>query len=155
MKKIIGHHITTALLVVAICVATYGFWGSYHAYRTQKDTAVNLQDRLQHLRAQQQELSRKEAILRQVAVFTDQAQELGLVRHKWTFYDVNVQAPLSYETAQEIISQCRDSSSAYFWPISLDVKSQTGDAKASSVAAKKGEQGDVQLLVKGKFVARQ
>jgi hypothetical protein len=119
---------------------------------------VQLSARQAHLRIlkrQQQELVRKAALLRRAAQFTARARELSLQPDAWTLYDVNVQSPLDFEAAQEIVYLCGDSSLAYFWPISLEIKKQNADASQAGATKKSaGLPSDVQLSVKGRFAAR-
>jgi hypothetical protein len=113
------------------------------------------QGQLQMLKRQHQELMRKAAILRRAAQFTARARELSLQPDAWTLYDVNVQSPLDFETAQEIVYLCGDSSLAYFWPISLEIKKQNADTPQAGTPQKNAAAPtDVQLSVKGRFAAR-
>ena len=105
---------------------------------------------------QQRELVHKQALLAQAQQFASSVRDLKLTREDWAFYDVNVQAPLSYAAAREIIDQCADSAAAYYWPISLEVKAL--ERKPAATAPRQipdGGPAEVQLTVKGRFVARQ
>lgn len=120
-----------------------------------QDQLAAHQGRLRFLELRQQELIRKTAVLKQADQFTRRAQALGLQPNKWTFYDVNVQAPLGYEAAQEMIHQCSDSEVAYFGPISLEIKVPQKEQNTPSAAmVNRGGLSDVILSVKGRFVAR-
>ena len=111
---------------------------------------------MQFLEQQQRELVHKQAVLEQAQQFTRSARDLKLTRADWAFYDVNVQTPMSYAAAREVIDQCGDSATAYFWPISLEIKALEGEKPAPSPKqAPVGGRTDVQLTVKGRFVARQ
>lgn len=107
------------------------------------------------LQQQQQELVRKAAILKRASQFTDRVRALDLQPDAWTLYDVNVQSPLKYEAAQEMVYLCGDSSLAYYWPISLEIKKQnTEDQGTGAATAQPEAPADVQLSVKGRFAAR-
>jgi len=147
----------TVLLAVVLCASAYGFLSAYALKTIRQEQLAARQNHLRLLNRQRLELARQAAALNQAARFVARAQELGLQRNDWAFYDVNVQAPLEYEAAQEIIAQCSDSSAAYFWPLSLELKvpeQQQGKTAAPSQTAMGGP-ADVQLMVKGRFVARQ
>jgi hypothetical protein len=113
------------------------------------------QAQLRMLKRQHEELIRKAAILRRAAQFTARVRELNLQPNAWTLYDVHVQSPLDFETAQEIVSLCGDSSLAYFWPISLEIRKPNADAPQTGATQKiAAVPTDVQLSVKGRFAAR-
>lgn len=113
------------------------------------------QARLGMVKRQHEELIRKAAILRRAAQFTARARELSLQPDAWSLYDVNVQSPLDFETAQQIVYLCSDSSLAYFWPISLEIKKQNADVPQTGATPKSAAvPTDVQLSVKGRFAAR-
>lgn len=113
------------------------------------------QRRQQLLDLHRQELRRKKSVMEQAQAFSTRMAALGLERREWRFYDVNVQAGMSYEAAQRLIEQCRDSELAYYWPIALEIEvPQETDRKAGQPKPGEGK-GDVQLTIKGQFVARQ
>lgn len=146
----------TLILAVAVCAAAYGFLSAYALRSMRQDQLAAKKTQLHVLNLQHQELVRKTALLEQAGRFTQRARELGLEPGKWSFYDVQVREPLGYEAAQEIIFQCRDSSMAYFWPISLEITSPRKDPEhAGASPAGSPDAADVQLSVKGRFVARQ
>ncbi|MCP4746474.1 MAG: hypothetical protein GY874_10115 [Desulfobacteraceae bacterium] len=95
--------------------------------------------------------------LEQIREFNEQAKMLGLARKDWNFYVVNVQGEFNYDTALQIIGQCKDSERAYYWPISMEISNlkKDGKSQASSSNSSKKLAGDVRLSVTGKFLARQ
>jgi hypothetical protein len=107
------------------------------------------------LNQKQQELTRKQKVLDQTYRFVQKAAALELEREDWTFFDVNVQGTFSFQTARQIIEQCKNSMMAYYWPISLEIK--TGMQAKDRIAGKKQleEHSDVELTIKGQFLARQ
>lgn len=130
--------------------------GAYREMQRHQAELAAHKTELARLNLQQDELRRKRQILDQVSDFTARATSLGLVPEAWSFYDVNVAGGFSYETARQIIEQCSESPLAYYWPISLEIGAvkpeETRPAQGQAAAAPKG---DVQLAVKGQFVARQ
>lgn len=140
---------------LAVCAAAYGFLGAYAAFDLQSERLAAQQGRKQKMDFRRQELQRKKSVMAQAQAFSTRLADLGLERRKWRFYEVNVQAGVSYEAAQRLIEQCRDSELAYYWPIALEIEvPQKVGPKAGQ--SKPGEvKGDVQLTIKGQFVARQ
>lgn len=137
-----------------MCGAAYGFLSAYAVHVSRTEQLADRQDYLQELYRRHQELVRKQAAIKQIRSFSDQAAALKLGRSDWLFYDVHVQGGFSFEAAQQIIGQCNDSPLAYYWPISLEVTTPGGAEESNSSAAKEKALGDVQLTVKGQFVAR-
>lgn len=135
-----------------VCVAAYVSLAAYAYYGIQKEQLVAKNMRLSAMTQRQQELLRKRDVLDKARLFTNTVSELRLERQEWLFYDVNVQGDFAYEAAQVLVQQCSDSELAYFWPISLSIKSIDKSAK-SSKATTTGEDIDVQVSVKGRFVA--
>jgi hypothetical protein len=81
-------------------------------------------------------------------------------RDRWAYYDVNIEEPVAFADAEQILGQTANSSSYYFKPIMLHVKANIGpDAKAppKRASAVSGDSpdtktGDVLLTLKGAFV---
>lgn len=107
------------------------------------------------MKHQQQEIDRHQPGLQQADRFAVQARNLGLEENKWIFYDVHVQGAFDFETARQIIEQCSHSDQAYYWPITLEVKALKNDDATPAGGVRRNGDGQVQLTVKGKFVARQ
>lgn len=134
-------------------MAAYAFLAAYAFYGVQQQQLEAKTMRLSSLTQRQRELQRKRDVLEQVRRFNDQVTDLKLDRRDWLFYDVNVQGGFNYDAAQQIIQQCGDSDLAYYWPISLEVKTTDKSARTPASAGRPVP-GDVQLTVKGQFVAR-
>lgn len=140
---------------MGVCAAAYGFLSAYGLRAWRQEQLLAHQTHLRTLNRQHQELERKTAILERASRFTERARSLNLQPDAWMLYDVNVQAPLAFEAAQEIVYLCSDSSLAYYWPISLEIKAPNTDQEGSAVSGAKPEKpADVQLTVKGRFAAR-
>ena len=141
---------------MSVCLAAYHFLAAFGNYSAQVEQLQAQQVRLRMLTLQQEEYARSRAMLAQVSTFSDQAAVLKLNRSDWLFYDVNVQGDFTYEVADQLIRQCSASTLAYYWPQSLEIKAVGAkEAQAQSPpGVAKGKPGDVQLTVKGQFVAR-
>lgn len=144
----------TIIVALGLCAAAYGFLGAYALNAMRQDQLTVQQNRLRVLKQRQQELVHQKAVLKQAAQFSRRARELGLQESDWSYYDVNVQAPLVYDAAREVIHQCGDSASAYFWPVSLELKVPEKEPANTPSQAQRAGPTDVQLSVKGRFVAK-
>ena len=145
----------TVVLAAAVCAAAYGFLGACGTMSADREHLIAQQVRLQIINAEQRQWTRKQKNLQQGLMFCERAAALGLERRHWAFYDVNVQGAFSFEAAQQIIHQCGDSTSAYYWPGSLEIKVFAAGDHLPGAKTPKETPGDVQLTVKGQFVARQ
>jgi hypothetical protein len=135
-------------------MAAYAFLAAYAYYGMQQEQLAARTMRLSMMTQRQRELLRQREVLEQVRQFNDSINAFKLDRRDWLFYDVNVQGDFNYEAAQQIIQQCSDSELAYYWPISLEVKSVDKPDKGAPATPGHTPRGDVQLTVKGQFVAR-
>ncbi len=127
-----------------------------YALHTLRDNQLaNRRVQLSFVQSRQKELEHKRNIVQQAVRFGQHAHANGLQTDNWTEYSVNLQAPLAYDAAREIIYLCSDSSTAYFWPISLEVSVPDVKPAASAPGPQSGTgPADVQVSVKGRFVAR-
>lgn len=140
----------SVVLALSVCVAAYAFLAAYAYYAIQLEHLEVKTLRLSSLTQRQRDLRRKSDLLEQVRLFDDQVTAFKLNRRDWLFYDVNVQGEFNYDAAQEIIQQCGDSELAYYWPLSLEIKTVDKSQPSTGQAVR----GDVRLTVKGQFVAR-
>lgn len=143
----------TIVAAAGVCAAAYGFLSTYALKTLQQEQLTVQQGQLRRVQQQHRELMRKQAVLKQAAQFSQLARDLGLQPADWSFYDVSIQAPMPFEAAQEIIRQCDESGAAYFWPISLEVKAQDNNGEKTAARPADAVAADVQLTVKGRFVA--
>lgn len=140
---------------MGVCTAAYGFLSAYALRAWRQEQLLAHQTHLRTLNRQHRELVRKTAILERAFQFSKRARSLKLQPDAWTLYDVNVQAPLDFEAAQEIVYLCSDSSLAYYWPISLEIKVPNKNQRGGAVSRAEPEgPADVQLSVRGRFAAR-
>lgn len=135
-------------------MAAYGFLAAYASYDMQKAQLDSKKMRLSVLNQQQAEILRKQDMLNRARLFSEHIDAFKLSPKSWFFYDVNVQGEFRYESAQQIIQQCSDTELAYYWPISLKIVSLTQPEELNTSTTTQQERKDVQLTIKGKFVAR-
>ncbi len=108
-------------------------------------------------------MERKERILERINNFVDKARSLGLERERWAFYDVNIQEPITFPEVEKILAQTANSSSYYFKPLTLHVKTKiksdngAKQKKPPSTSADSPEtkEGDILLTLRGAFVVKQ
>lgn len=135
-------------------MAAYSFLAAYAFHGIQQQQLESKTMRLSSLTQRQREMQHKRDVLEQVRIFDDQVTALKLDRKDWLFYDVNVQGGFNYDAAQQIIEECSGSDLAYYWPLSLEVKAVDESVKSAAGSSGQPARGDVQLTVKGQFVAR-
>jgi hypothetical protein len=153
--KRIGHYIATIILAAALGAAAYGCLRAYARFVLKEQLWVLQHNHLQRLTQRQVALQRKQKIMAQADLFARQVEALRLAQKNWSFYDVNVQGPFSFDTAKQIIEQCSDSDLAYFWPMSLVVKVVGKEPNKGAKPPAAADHGDVQINVTGQFIARQ
>ena len=110
---------------------------------------------------QEKALALKIHTLNEVQHFMDRAASLGLEKEKWTYYDVNIQEPVSFPEMEQILDQCNNSGAAFYKPISLHIKKTTSESvnagqRVSNQSAKSrsGAKADLLITLNGKFLAR-
>jgi len=145
-------------LVIAGLFGFIFFWTGYfslNAYSRYDSLSVHqaylTREHRQRLH-KKEEIVAKNQILSQVQTFLDQAKSLGLEKEKWAVYEVNVQDTVSFAAAEKVLSQCANSTFAYYVPASLEIKT-IDRLKTDPAAAQK--KGDLILTLRGRFVARQ
>ncbi len=118
---------------------------------------------LKLLKQQQNDLRRKEKILYKVENFVRNAKTLGLEENRWSFYDDNIEDPVTFTEMEQILNQCANSSSYYFKPASLyvrrvsasDLKSEkTKASSGSSADSTDTKRSDMHLTLRGAFIVR-
>ncbi len=141
-------------MALIVCLAAYGFLAAYAYHSMQQEQLEAKKMRLSALSQQQAELIRKQDLLKKARLFNEQVTAFHLNPQTWLFYDVNVQGQFRYEAAQLVIQQCSDSELAYYLPISLEINNIDTAVRNNRPEVDQAERKDVQLRVKGKFVAR-
>ena len=154
--------IIAAALGVCFIVAAHFFLTAYerHALIQEKLGVSNTRARL--LKERQKELSRKKREVERVNRFVNRARSLGVEGDNWAYYDVNIQEPVSFAEAEEILVQTANSSSYYFKPVRLHIKTKvesnskdkTGKPAGTSADSPETKKGDILLILKGSFAVR-
>ena len=147
-------------LALFFSLSAYFFLTAHKRYALNQETLRATISQAQLLKAHQKELERKKGVLQRIHDFVHQARSAGVEKDKWAYYDVNIEEPVPFEEAEKILGQTANSSSYYFKPITLEVKTKIQpDAKAPSTttAAASGDSsetktGDILLNLKGSFV---
>jgi len=145
-------------LIIAGLLGFSFFWtgyfslNAYSRYDSLSQRRVDLTRQRRTMLLKKGELVHKNQILSQVQDFLDRAKSLNLQKDKWAVYEVNVQDTMSFAEAEQVLSQCANSTFAYFVPASLEIKS-IDPLKSDPPAAQK--KGDLIITLRGRFVARQ
>lgn len=120
-----------------------------------------LEKKSEMLQRHKKQLERKNLTLGEVRHFLDRAASLGLNKEIWTYYDVNIQEPVTFSAMEEILNQCNNSSAAFYKPISLHIKKITPEKVRSndrtssrSHDSRSRPNGDLLITLSGKFIAR-
>ena len=114
------------------------------------------------LRQRQREIEREKDVMLRVSNFITEAVSMGLERDRWACYDVNIEESLSFSETEKILNQVANSSSYYFKPSSLHIKSiadkdkKAKQQKRSSTTAdsQDAQKGDLVLTLSGGFLVR-
>jgi len=156
-------HILSALLALLFLTSAYFFLTSYNTYILNQEKFKVLTGQVHLLRQQQREMERKERIMVKVNNFINRARSLGLEKNKWACYDVNIEEPITFPEVAKILNQTVNSSSYYFKPVTLHVKTKMeSDKKATqnkppstSADSPETKKGDILLTLRGSFVVKQ
>jgi len=94
--------------------------------------------------------------------FINHARSLGLEKHRWAWYDVNIEEPVSFPEAEKILMQTTNTSSYYFKPVTLhvtkkiesDKKAETKKPPSTSADSPETKKGDILLKLRGAFLVK-
>jgi hypothetical protein len=147
-------------LVPFFFLSAYFFLTAYKRYALNQETLRATISQAELLTARQKELARKKGILKRIRGFVHRARSAGVEKDKWAYYDVNIEEPVPFEEAEQILGQTANSSSYYFKPIMLHVKTKiqpaakapSRQASAASGDSSETKTGDILLNLKGSFV---
>jgi hypothetical protein len=153
-------HIIAVALAVFFFLSAHFFLQAYQRYTGNQEQLSATTRQTQRLTDYQRELARKQSTLKRIHGFVDRARSAGVERDRWAYYDVNIEASVPFQDAEQILGQTANSSSYYFKPIMLHVRAnKEPDAKAlpKKASAASGDSpdtktGDVWLTLKGSFV---
>ncbi len=155
-------HITSGVLAVLLFLSTYFFISSYHQYEENQQNIETQKVRGRIMQQQINEMKQKRKAVLQVNSFVESAVALGLEEKNWSFYKVNIQEPVTFEELGNILSQCSNSSTHYFHPITFHVKTikktdseltKKNKTTASSAPIEK-DTGDLMVTLNGEFIVR-
>ena len=144
--------VIAGLLGFSFFCAGYFCLNAYNRYDSLSERQAHLSRQRRILLQKKEEIVQKNQILSQVNDFVDRAKSLGLEKEKWVVYEVNVQDTVSFAEAEQVLSQCANSTFAYYIPVSLEIKTADPLKKDPPAAQKKG---DLFITLRGRFVARQ
>lgn len=155
-------YITTAIVAVFFLISAYFFLTAHNNYITsQKKLKVSTRE-ARLLKHQKREMERKKKIMIRVSNFVNRAISSGLEKNRWAYYNVEIEQPATFPEVEQILLQTASTSSYYFKPMILHIKTNiesnknTAPDKSSSTSAdsKSIKGGDVLLTLKGTFVIR-
>jgi hypothetical protein len=150
------------LLTLVFWCITYFFTQSYRQFVHLNEKVANLTVRTKLMEQQRAELQAKKRVLSRVSGYLAKVKTLGLQKDDWTVFEVNVEAPVTFGTMEQILNQCANSASYYFKPVSLRIKTALAQDKgptgqtepALTSLSNEGDQTDGLLMIKGAFIAR-
>jgi hypothetical protein len=154
--------IIAAALGICFLVAAHFFLTAHGRYAlVQEKLGVSI-SHARLLKERQEELSRKKREVELVNRFVNRARSLGVERDNWAYYDVNIQEPVSFAEAEEILRQTANSSSYYFKPSKLHVKTKVESnskgkldkSAGTSADSPETKKGDILLILEGSFAVR-
>ncbi len=135
---------------------------SYGRHKSLEQKLDTLTCRLAIMDQQKKELERKTRILTRIRRFVEKAQQVGLEKSKWAFYDVNIEEPVSYTQLDQILGQCVNTESFYFKPAYFhaallsekDKQKISHDSSTDSADSHSTGRSDLMLSLKGTFIIK-
>jgi hypothetical protein len=155
-------YIATGILAVLFLTSAYVFFTVFNDYSSDHKKLQTLKGELRLTMIQQKELKRKKRILTHVANFVKRATSYGLEKDRWTYYDVEIEEPMTFHKAEQILSQTLNTSSYFYKPMELhmntDVTSYKKPGKdqpsVRSADSKSIDGQDVVVKLKGAFLVQ-
>jgi hypothetical protein len=140
----------------------YFFIHTYRQFIHMSEKVAALTVRTRVMEQQRTELENKKRVLSRVSGYMAKVKSLGLEKDRWTVFDVNVETPVTFATMEQILNQCTNSTSYYFKPVSLRIRTalaqdeeNPGQAESTHTSpSDEGERRDGSLMIKGAFIAR-
>jgi hypothetical protein len=162
LHNLFKSHGIALILAIVFVIAAHFVLLAYGQYTYQRAEVTAMAARVQQLQRQKTELERKKRTLMAVNKFMAEVRSLGLAKEDWNLYSVNVQAPVTFHEAQQILGQTTHSAGYYFKPNRLNMRTTlateddaTEAATAEAAPVAEGlERGDILLKLRGAFVAR-
>lgn len=143
-------------------IAAHFFLTAYERCTLIQDTLGVSSGQARLLENHQKELTQKKRNLERANRFVNRARSLGVGRDNWAYYDVNIEEPVSFAEAEKILRQTANSSSYYFKPVRLHIKTRLeSDTKGrpdksgvTSAESQETKQGNILLALRGSFAVR-
>ena len=142
--------------------AVHFFIQTYRQFIHTSEKVEALTVRARVMEQQKAELENKKRVLSRVSSYMTKVKSLGLEKSRWTVFDVNVETPVTFATMEQILNQCTNSTSYYFKPVSLRIRTALaqdggipGQAEFTPASpVNEGGISDGLLIIKGAFIAR-
>ena len=156
-------HIATGILAIFFLVSTYVFFTVFNDYSSDHKKLQALKSELRLIMIQQKELKRKKRIVTRVANFVKRAKSYGLEKDRWTYYDVEIEGPMTFHKAEQILSQTLNTSSYFYKPMALHMNTDITSYKKPgqdqptrpSADSKSVDGQDAIVKLKGAFLVQQ
>jgi hypothetical protein len=154
--------IIAAALGICFLVAAHFSLTAYQRYALVREKLGISISHARVLKEGKERLSRKKRDVERVNRFVKRARSLGVERDNWAYYDVDIQEPVSFAEAEEILRQTANCSLYYFKPSKLHVKTKVeshaqggpGKPAGTSSDSPEAKKGDILLILKGSFAVR-
>ncbi|MBN1381453.1 MAG: hypothetical protein JXA41_07250 [Deltaproteobacteria bacterium] len=155
-------HITTLILAFFFLLSACLFFTAGRDYSADYKKLQALKDKLHFITIQQKELRQKKRLMSRVESFVKRTTSWGLVKDRWTFYDVEIEEPMTFNKLEKILNQTLGTSSYFYKPTALHLNTnvqaykkpdQNQQPERSADSTSVGEQ-DVIVKLKGAFLVQ-
>lgn len=144
-------------------MAAYFCIEAYYRYRQSQNQVAVMKQQLRLRRQQQQELKQKTKVLAVTKEFLQKTAAASVTKKNWTFYEVNIEEPITFPELSKRLDQCANSPAYYFKPERLHIKrsqkpsskTKQKQASSSSSSASSEVKTGILLTIKGAFVVKQ
>lgn len=158
--KFFRSDIIAAILAVAFLAAVFFFLESYTHYLDVQEKIASKTVRLRLMADQKKEIDSKRRTVRMANDFIAKSVAYGLEKNRWATHEVSIEQPVYFSDLEQIVSQCTSTSSYYFRPLSLQVKTGSGfedETREESGGFKPAQspemqEGEMLLTLKGQFI---
>lgn len=155
-------YIATGILAILFLTSAYVFFTVFNNYSSDHQKLQALKGELRLIMIQQKELKRKKSILTHVANFVKRATSYGLEKDRWTYYDVEIEEPMTFHKAEQILSQTLNTSSYFYKPMALHMNTDVTSYKKPEQVQPSGQSADskpidgqdVVVKLKGAFLVQ-
>jgi hypothetical protein len=140
-------------LAIALFFSAQAVWNAGERYgqgRQQWNLGFKQAD---SLKQRYRQLIHREADLKKLRNFVDQAKAVGLVKDRWAYYPIAIDEAVTFSVAEEVLNQTWSSGAYYFKPKQLHLKKNIDRNDADNESTGRTEK-DLLLTLKGSFVVR-